>query len=233
MTRMFEGSAGEGLADEAVVECGVCWWVYDPAKGDESADIPPGVAFSALPEDWRCPCCDNDKSKFIIRDPGAKAVVAERAGPQPLEARLEDLLTAYKRAEKAMIGLPVHNPSLSVQAVGFEALNDGYAGVVITPWCMNLTYIPADPAASPPGAVGSKRQLVFPSGGYSFLMGHMDGVGVVESCSLFSPMDEFQDQAAAVEAAEAAATALFEVEDAPPPPKVSRRAMFTYKGSPV
>ncbi len=233
MTRMFEGSAGQGLADEAVVECGVCWWVYDPAIGDESTDIPPGTAFSALPEGWRCPSCDNDTSKFMVRDPSAGAVLAERTGPQALEERLEALLGAYRKAEKAMIGLPVHNPALSVDAIGFEDFNQGYAGVIITPWCMNLTYIPADPVASPPGAVGSKRQLVFPSGGYSFILGHMDGVGVVESCSLFSPMDEFQDQDAVMEAAEAIAGAVFEVEEAPPPPNVSRRAMFTYKGEPV
>ena len=34
--------------------CGPCGWVYDPAVGDPDGDIPPGVAFEDLPEDYVC-----------------------------------------------------------------------------------------------------------------------------------------------------------------------------------
>ncbi|MBR1821069.1 MAG: MBL fold metallo-hydrolase [Clostridia bacterium] len=37
--------------------CSVCGYVYDPAEHD-------GVAFEALPEDWRCPRCKQPKEKF-------------------------------------------------------------------------------------------------------------------------------------------------------------------------
>jgi rubredoxin len=31
-------------------ECGICWTVYDPAAGDDLAQVPPGTPFEALPE---------------------------------------------------------------------------------------------------------------------------------------------------------------------------------------
>lgn len=232
MSRGFESSASGPLKADAVVECGVCWWVYDPAKGDESADIPPGVAFADLPDDWRCPCCDNAKSKFMIRDLDGVAGSASASGPLPLDERVDALVIAYQTAEKAMMGLPVHNPKLDIEAVGFQPWLDGYAGIIVTPWCMNLVYLHADPAADPPGAIGSSRSIAFPSGGYSFIAGRMDGVGMVETCSLFSPMDEFEDHGVAVEAARSASQGLFEVEEPPEPKPVSRRFLFTYKGKP-
>ena len=37
--------------------CSICGYVYDPAEHD-------GVAFEDLPDDWRCPRCKQQKSKF-------------------------------------------------------------------------------------------------------------------------------------------------------------------------
>lgn len=53
------------LADGARMECGICWIVYDPAEGDETAQIAAGTPFASLSEDWRCPNCDAPKSKFM------------------------------------------------------------------------------------------------------------------------------------------------------------------------
>jgi len=55
------------MSDAAPIrmECGVCWHVYDPAQGDDVWQIPPGVAFDALPDDWRCPVCDAPRAKFL------------------------------------------------------------------------------------------------------------------------------------------------------------------------
>lgn len=44
--------------------CTVCGYVYDPAVGDPSRDIPPGTPFEDLPDDWRCPRCKAVKTKF-------------------------------------------------------------------------------------------------------------------------------------------------------------------------
>jgi rubredoxin len=47
------------------MECGVCWYVYDPAVGDPVWQIAPGTAFAVLPDDWRCPTCDAPQSRFL------------------------------------------------------------------------------------------------------------------------------------------------------------------------
>lgn len=44
--------------------CGICGYVYDPALGDPDRGVAPGTAFEDLPDDWRCPRCKQDKTKF-------------------------------------------------------------------------------------------------------------------------------------------------------------------------
>ncbi|EQD58615.1 Rubredoxin-type Fe(Cys)4 protein [mine drainage metagenome] len=66
---MFEGSySGDNNKIEATaqLECGICWWVYDPAAGDPLAYIPSGTPFTMLPEQWCCPNCDAPKYKFMV-----------------------------------------------------------------------------------------------------------------------------------------------------------------------
>jgi rubredoxin len=45
--------------------CEVCGYVYDPAEGDPSSDIPAGTVFEDLPEDWLCPLCQVGKDQFV------------------------------------------------------------------------------------------------------------------------------------------------------------------------
>ncbi|MHB8353640.1 MAG: rubredoxin [Burkholderiales bacterium] len=68
---MFEGSffGDNGKLEASTrLECGICWWVYDPALGDPVWHIPAGAPFSALPEHWRCPNCDAPKHKFMVTE---------------------------------------------------------------------------------------------------------------------------------------------------------------------
>jgi len=68
--KRFEGSYlgdADKLADDALLECKICWHVYDPAKGDDYWQIPPNTPFSQLPEDWCCPECDADREQFMIK----------------------------------------------------------------------------------------------------------------------------------------------------------------------
>lgn len=45
--------------------CGGCGYEYDPANGDDESDILPGTLFDALPEEWICPDCGEEKEMFI------------------------------------------------------------------------------------------------------------------------------------------------------------------------
>jgi rubredoxin len=40
--------------------------VYDPAEGDDVAQIPPGTPFAALPDHWHCPNCEAPRHKFLV-----------------------------------------------------------------------------------------------------------------------------------------------------------------------
>jgi rubredoxin len=61
----FEGSFLD-VGPQDRLECGICWWVYDPAVGDDSRGIAPGTPFAELPDDWCCPGCDAPRHKFMV-----------------------------------------------------------------------------------------------------------------------------------------------------------------------
>jgi rubredoxin len=44
--------------------CGVCGYVYDPAKGDPERGVVPGTPFDKVPADWTCPECGVGKDEF-------------------------------------------------------------------------------------------------------------------------------------------------------------------------
>jgi rubredoxin len=58
-------AAGAGDPSPAVMECGICWYAYDPARGDAVWQIAPGVPFAQLPDRWSCPECDAPRHKFL------------------------------------------------------------------------------------------------------------------------------------------------------------------------
>ena len=45
-------------------KCLVCGYIYDPAVGDSTQGVAPGVAFQDLADTWVCPECGVDKSQF-------------------------------------------------------------------------------------------------------------------------------------------------------------------------
>jgi [NiFe] hydrogenase assembly HybE family chaperone len=113
-------------------------------------------------------------------------------------------------AAGAMADLPLNNPALRVEAVGFRLWQGLWVGVVITPWAINLLLLPAGSSAFAPLALGKRHTWTFPSGDYPF-MGSADAdLGPYQFCSLFSPTFEFTTQADARTAAHAAMAALFE-----------------------
>lgn len=68
----FQGFEGSYLGDDsrieadAKLECKICWYVYDPLKGDEVWQVLPGTPFVKLPDFWRCPECDGDRDQFMV-----------------------------------------------------------------------------------------------------------------------------------------------------------------------
>lgn len=97
-----------------------------------------------------------------------------------------------------MVGLPMINPEVKVQAVDFESWNGCCVGVLITPWFMNLMIVSCEGRAWEGLPVGSTQLHRFPSGSYEFIVGYEEGIGRYQSCSLFSPMFEFKNHEDAV-----------------------------------
>ena len=58
-------AAIEAAADtKQLYICTSCGFVYDPDEGDPDGGVPPGTAFSEIPDDWFCPVCGARKSDF-------------------------------------------------------------------------------------------------------------------------------------------------------------------------
>ena len=54
-------------------ECRACGYVYEPERGDDKQDIPPGKSFDELPLIWRCPVCGAKKAAFVSIGPASSA----------------------------------------------------------------------------------------------------------------------------------------------------------------
>ncbi|MFC4348594.1 [NiFe]-hydrogenase assembly chaperone HybE [Kordiimonas lipolytica] len=92
-----------------------------------------------------------------------------------------------------MAGLPFLNHKLEVEPVGFQEWGGGYLGILITPWFLSILYLREEWEDAAPG-VGEKRMLSLPSGKFEFIGSHEEALGTYLSCSLFSPVLEFEDQ---------------------------------------
>ena len=46
------------------LECMVCGWQYDEAKGDPDEGLEPGTLWANIPDDWCCPDCGASKDDF-------------------------------------------------------------------------------------------------------------------------------------------------------------------------
>ena len=134
--------------------------------------------------------------------------------PEAWATRLQTVFEDIARTR--MQGLPMVNPALQVQAVGFRDWQGRSLGVLLTPWSMNLMLLPAvgeDWGALQPG---SKTCHQLPSGPYEFVLGEEPGIGPYQQCSLFSPMFDFPDQDTALATATAVMEALYDAENRDP-----------------
>jgi [NiFe] hydrogenase assembly HybE family chaperone len=126
------------------------------------------------------------------------------------------LNAAFREAASRMPGALV-NPALEVEAVGFAPWEGHWLGVMVTPWFMNLMLLPRVQGRWQTLRVGDKREVAFPAGVYDFIGGSEPSVGEYQSCSLFSPMQQFENHAAARLVAQLAREALLDAANAEPP----------------
>ena len=111
-----------------------------------------------------------------------------------------------------MKDVPIINAKLSVKAIDFQNWENYYLGILITPWFMNLLLLPSDntTVSDDEFTIGQEIPHIFPSGRYTFVAAYEEAIGSYQSCSLFSPMFEFENQEAVELTAKAALIALFD-----------------------
>lgn len=149
-----------------------------------------------------------------------------------MEHRVAALVAFYRQVEnERMQGIPILNPALSLEAVGFRKTTDDEAvaeGVLITPWFMSLVRLPLA-VIGHGGRVGRKQVHAFGTERFEFIGAHDPVLGFHESCALFSPMNDFGHQALARETAQEVMTALKPVETPPAAaPEVPPRRAFLF-----
>ncbi len=141
--------------------------------------------------------------------------------------KVADLVARYQAIyEERMRDLPIVNPRLAVEAVGFEQWDEQDLGVLITPWFMNLVLLPdSDTLADFPQ--GEQVQCQFPSGPCDLTVYQDEELGTYLAAVLFRTVADFPDQAVARAVAEEALANIL----AEPPEKdtgtVSRRGLIT------
>lgn len=111
-------------------------------------------------------------------------------------------------ADGRMAGLPICNPALTVAVPAMRLHEDIWIGVLVTPWTIALAVLPHSANRFRPIEVGQQQCWTFASGDYVFMGNHEPGLGHYQTCSLFSPVFEFADQATAEATACAALDAL-------------------------
>lgn len=112
------------------------------------------------------------------------------------DPRIAALAAHFREVEQTrMRDVPILNPALQVEVVAFQPFAQGWLGVLLTPWFMNLVCLQSVEEGA---TVTDSLTLELPSGAYECQRNHAPQVGEFYTCSLFSPVLQFADQAAAV-----------------------------------
>jgi [NiFe] hydrogenase assembly HybE family chaperone len=120
-----------------------------------------------------------------------------------LETLTRQIERVFRRIEsEQMQGIPLLNPALQVETVGFQTYKGRIVGVVITPWMMNLLLLPAEGEDWSDLKLGDKTYHRLPANEFRFMVNEIDVIGICQTHSLYSPMHEFMNQEHAVAAAE-------------------------------
>ena len=146
----------------------------------------------------------------------------------PCRISTELLAAHFKRVlEERMRDIPIVNPALEVETVGFTDYDGRPLGVLITPWFMNLVMLPvgAEWLEDPQGEIVS---FDFPRETIEFTVSKDDELGAWLSAILYRSMTEMPDQETARAIALEIMKDLF-VETGNG--GVSRRALFTGLGA--
>jgi [NiFe] hydrogenase assembly HybE family chaperone len=144
-----------------------------------------------------------------------------------MRIKVADLVARYQAIyEERMQDLPIVNPALEVEAVGFEQWEDKDLGVLITPWFMNLVLLP-DSERLVDLPQGERVECRFPSGPCELTVYHDEDLGSYLAAVLFRTVADFPDQDIARSVAEEALAQVLAEPGEEAAETVSRRGLLT------
>ena len=141
--------------------------------------------------------------------------------------KVADLVARYQAIyEERMRDLPIVNPKLAVEAVGFDQWEEKDLGILITPWFMNLVVLPdSDRLVDLPQ--GDRVECRFPSGPCELTVYQDEELGTYLAAVLFRTVADFPDQDVARAVAEEALAQILAEPPAKETGNVSRRGLLT------
>ncbi len=138
-----------------------------------------------------------------------------------LSARVE---ACFQRIlDEKMVGIPILNRELGVQAEGFHLWEGRPLGIIITPWLMSLMLFPEDTDEWDQGLLGSRQSFSLPARDYAFTLNEFDELGRCYTHSLYSPMFDFTDQGSALAMAKVVLTQIHQPVELSQPSDEERR----------
>ena len=144
-----------------------------------------------------------------------------------MRIKVADLVARYEAIyRERMRDLPIVNPALAVEAVGFEQWEDQDLGVLITPWFMNLVLLP-DSQRLADLPQGERVECRFPSGPCELTVYQDEELGSYLAAVLFRTVADFPDQDVARAVAEEALANVLAEPSGNDGGKVSRRGLLT------
>ncbi|NCF24908.1 MAG: [NiFe]-hydrogenase assembly chaperone HybE [Gammaproteobacteria bacterium] len=144
-----------------------------------------------------------------------------------MRIKVADLVARYRAIyQERMRNLPIVNPRLEVEAVGFEQWEDKDLGVLITPWFMNLVLLP-DSERLVDLPQGERVECRFPSGPCELTVYHDEDLGSYLAAVLFRTVADFPDQDIARAVAEEALAQVLAEPGEEAAETVSRRGLLT------
>lgn len=145
----------------------------------------------------------------------------------------------FRIQQERMADVPLLNSALAVEAIDFQRWQGHWLGMLVTPWCMSLLLLPGSAQTWVSTGENKRRFVKFPAGDFAFLGSVEVELGEFQSCSLFSPMDQFPAQAEASMTARAALIGLLTTPQTAPTvagkrpvtdqPSLSRRRFFALR----
>lgn len=139
---------------------------------------------------------------------------------EKLEAVFNDI------AQTRMAGVPICNSALRVQVVGLREWQGRWVGVLVTPWTISLVLMPGPDAPLDTLGPEEKKAWDFPSGKYEFMGLNEPALGTCQTCSLISPVIDFENQEDAVTVARQVMEALFVSAQVDPKADADRKEML-------